>query len=563
MKKILAVFCAWLMIASLVPVAAHAQSTIGASRVAGVFVAANYNYGGPPSSGGASNTIALPPSAPALFSGNPATGTATITVKQGYITLPDGRVVFPFCAGSTSCGGATPITVNPGGSNQETVTPTAVSGCNVFPQNTTQPTCQITASFSNLHAAGEDIQSGSAGLQEAANDAGLNTPAPSWSTAGVLLNPAGNVVVVDGAWSAGGGTQAMLAAAVLGGQLPTVAVMDYRLPSPQPWKWLPSAVALIAAPSAPTLTTTTGSLSSGAYKGTEAYVDCMGGISLDSSESAATATTTGVVFPSPAATAGACGWLPRLSTAGGSANEILAASPLTSSICTLSKLVTTIPVCAIGASATITAANPSSTAKPSVEANAFTTFAAQPVSFSQASSPVVTNFPFGIFVVTGTLNASNADGAQIGPFPAGYFNKLGGKWRVCPKTATATETAGSLYTINLTMAKEYAQSPVTIASSAFPTQTQAGAGTQFGCWVIQTAVTGSSGKFWVSTPYGNFINFANAAVGTQVIIPDATTGNGSAIDLTKQIYLAINLQAANANNITGPIVNSVTVDPEQ
>jgi Na+/serine symporter len=117
--------------------------------------------------------------------------------------------------------------------------------------------------------------------------------------------------------------------------------------------------------------------------------------------------------------------------------------------------------------------------------------------------------------------------------------------------------------INLTGANEYGQSPVTLATAAFPTQTQAAAGTQQGCFTLQTAVTGTSGKFWVSAPTGNFINFANAAVGTQVLAPEATTANGSTINLTKQIYLAVNLQAANANNITGPIVNSVTIDQEQ
>ncbi len=549
MKKILAVM-AILFVCAL----AQAQSTIGASRGFGRFYAPNYNYGGASPSLGAGNPAgpSIPPLKVAI--GNAATGTATITLQVGYITLPDARVVFPLCAGASSCGGATPIIVNPGGANQETVTPTAVSNCNLFPVNTTFPQCQVTATFSNTHAQGEFVASGTAGLQEAVNDAGLSTL--GWNTVGTVA-PASNYVTVDGVWGVEGGTITMLRAAVLGGFLPDVIVEDLRGPQARYWVWRPNAKGLIAAPSAPTLTVTTGSLSSGAYKGTAAYVDCAGGISLDSSESGATATTTGVIFTSPAAATGACGWIPRLSTAGGSGNEILAASPLTSAICTLSNLVRNIPVCAIGANATITAANPSSTAKPQAEGIAFSTFAAQ--EFSQLPAPVVTEFPFGVFVATATLNNSNADGAQIGPFPAQYFNQFGRSCKLEFKGATATQVASSVLQVSVTAANQYGQSPVNILQLSYPTQTQAAAGTQFGAMDFQVSTTGSSGKLWPSTPYGNWYQFANAAVGTQVVIPDATTAESSTIDLTKQIYLAVNLAETASHNITGPIINSLSL----
>src|ERR1051326_1063973 len=199
MKKMLALFCAWLMVAALMPVSAPAQSTIGASRSAGRFIAVNYNYGGPAVSMGAGNVPA--PAIPPLkvVSGNGAAGSGTITLAVGYITMPDGRIFFPLCQGSNvtgtvTCGGATPITVNPGGANSETVTPTAVSGCNIFPQNTSASTCQVTATFANVHAQGEFVQSGSAGLQEAINDA---------------IASGGGMALIDALWVKAGGTQAM------------------------------------------------------------------------------------------------------------------------------------------------------------------------------------------------------------------------------------------------------------------------------------------------------------------------------------------------------------------
>jgi len=488
-----------------------------------------------------------------VASGNAATGTQTIQLKQGMVNLTDGRSINPFNVNA-------PITIDIG-ANQETVTPTSVSGCGSAAIPGQLPTCAITASFSFLHGPGTFVTSGTFGLQEAINDCaspvqptkcGMVTVAGDFNgTDTTLFNS-----VLSPTFSSGATLPGAIAA--------TVTIEDLRSFPPRYWAPEPSAVILIAAPAAPTLGVVTGGLSSGAYKGTEAYVDCRGGISLDSAESAATATTTGVTFPSPAATAGACGWLPRLSTAGGSGNEILAASPLTSANCPLSTLLPTssIPACAIGATATITAANPSNTAKPSVESNAFVSYTPQP--FSGAfPAPFVQNYPFGIFVATATLNASNADAAQIGPIPAGYFNKLCASWDLCIKGATATQAAGSLLTVNVNIANEYAQSPVTVSTLAFPTQTQAAAGTFEGCVTLQTSTTGSSGKFWASTPDGPWVNFLNTVPATQVVTADASAAASSAVNLTKQIYLSVNLQAANANNITGPIINSVSITPRQ
>ncbi|HEV7522996.1 MAG TPA: hypothetical protein VGP89_17980 [Candidatus Angelobacter sp.] len=416
--------------------------------------------------------------------------------------------------------------------NTETVTPSAVS--------VSAGVCSFTATFSNAHNSFY-VTSGTGGLQEA-----------------MLNNPNGGVFLLDQNSTT---TDANIKAATSFN--PSMVVEDFRgsvnagAGQPIYWRMNPSAVTPLATPTpAPLPTTTTGALTSNAYKVTTAYVDCLGGVSLDSAESLATATTTGVVIPSPAAKTGACGWLPRISSAGGTGDETLAASPLLNSVCSLSSTETVIPACAIGSAATIIA-NPTTTAKPSVEANAFATYTLQ--SFNSLPPPVVTSYPFGVFVATATLNSSNADAAQLGPFPAGYFNKLGGTWKLCVKGGTATQVASSLLTVNIKIANEYAQSPVTISSLAFPTQTQAAAGTFQGCLQFQTSTTGASGKFWASTPDGPWVDFLNTAPATQVVTADASAAASSAVDLTKTSYLSINLQAANANNITVPIVNSVSL----
>lgn len=109
--------------------------------------------------------------------GNQATGSQTITVDFGVCTTLDGRTFTPITT-------TTPITIG-SGSNQETVTPTAVSN----PTPAIYGTCQVTASFSNLHGNGDPIASGTFGLIEAVNDAHI----------------LGGLVGVDGRWVSAGG----------------------------------------------------------------------------------------------------------------------------------------------------------------------------------------------------------------------------------------------------------------------------------------------------------------------------------------------------------------------
>jgi hypothetical protein len=128
-----------------------------------------------------------------------------LTLQVGAVALQDGRVIYPFAT-------TVPLRID-SGSNQEVVTPTAVSGCtsaNVSQQGTGGITCTVTATFTLAHASGAIVQSGTFGLQDAIQDAIL---------------AGGGTVAVDSFWTARGGTSAMITAMTL---TATTAVQDLR-----------------------------------------------------------------------------------------------------------------------------------------------------------------------------------------------------------------------------------------------------------------------------------------------------------------------------------------------
>lgn len=137
--------------------------------------------------------------APALIVdvGTSATGAGTLVLQFGVLTLGDGTPLSPLAT-------TAPITVGTG-SNQETVTPSAVS-CST---PAVYDTCSVTATFSNIHSVGEQIGSGTFGLIEAVN----------------ATHQYGGLVTVDGRWSFAGG----LTTTITGNKGWTnVTVLDWR-----------------------------------------------------------------------------------------------------------------------------------------------------------------------------------------------------------------------------------------------------------------------------------------------------------------------------------------------
>ena len=159
-KKVLALFTLFILIVVGAVLALHTKAQSGPSilsRVAGVYNSQAYLDWGA-----------------TIVTGNTATGSQTIVICPWYVTLRDGRVIQPFAAANAVFA---PISVDRGASN-EVVTPTATAQV-ASPIGTPQVCANVTASFSNTHAASGaggafNVTTGDLGIQEAINDASLN-----------------------------------------------------------------------------------------------------------------------------------------------------------------------------------------------------------------------------------------------------------------------------------------------------------------------------------------------------------------------------------------------------
>lgn len=412
------------------------------SRGLGLFYAPNYAYG--------YGTI------PQLKvdGGTTATGSASITVSIGFVSLSDGRQFSPFSV-------TAPITIGLG-TNQETVTPTAVSGC--YPVNVSGSTCTVTAPFANLHGHGDPISSGTFGLQEAINDA---------------FQSGGGQVAVDSYWSANGGTNAMLTAAV---GYSSVGIVDTRANATQYWN-LVSTQAIgsylatpttLASTTAFSSTTVTGSASytGGTIHVCIAYVDIMGNEGPCSGDySFADTSAKAIQFTLPAASTGAVGWVPYIGVESGSAKQeysvllvtqptVIGVAPAPNGVCTLTTIETILPACALTnttynqtGSAAIVAAYPVVTSEQSFQlggvsstsfyapnSNAHNAYSYEPGAHPGAQG-VVTNSP--PFTVSATLASTVPFVLGSVQLPAGFMNYQGRHIQVCgfiTDAATAVDT---------------------------------------------------------------------------------------------------------------------------
>ncbi len=336
MRKLLA---SLLSVALLLLPLAGAQPAFGQqnppsnqSFIGGRFVAKNYVYQGV-----------------RIFSGNTTgAGAATFSLSSGSIRLPDGRTIVPFAAGGTNILGqpqampAIPISVG-AGATQETVTPTAVTGCYV---GAPQGTCQITATFNNAHGQGEVVTSGSDGIQEAINDAAY------WG---------GGIVTVDSSEALYyGGVTAVRALIAAANVMPAVSIED-TLQGPTTY-WNPmqgGAKTVFAAPTGVSVTgqaacdathqfcsdtNVVGTWTAVAFFGCISYVDIMGQEGPCSATTNFTAVASKAIdFGAPAASAGAIGYTMYI----GTSYLLASAIPITPAICTMTTLETTTPACAV------------------------------------------------------------------------------------------------------------------------------------------------------------------------------------------------------------------------
>lgn len=283
-----------------------------------------------------------------VISGNQSTGSQSIIVAgnagggAGGLQLADGTTL----SLNVIFGTLTPIIVDFGQGNQETVTPTAASvgtcpagnlGVGGVLQCVT-----LTASFSNTHGQSAVVVDGSFGLQSAINHAQAI---------------GGGLVVVDGVWAAMGGTNAIISAAV---PFASVSIEDARGGIPRYWNGTPTGAAM-AAPTALTGQTAcdathqfcsdstvagSASYAGGTLFGAITCVDIWGNESAASSTASFTDVSAKAIdIKTPAAQTGCVGWIPYLSLDAGTYAQAFKITP-TAAICTLSPI-TPIPACAI------------------------------------------------------------------------------------------------------------------------------------------------------------------------------------------------------------------------
>jgi hypothetical protein len=284
-----------------------------------------------------------------VLSGNTSTGSQSIIIVPngsggiGGVTLHDGTVL-PL---QNMFNTGNPLIIDYGQANQETVTPTAVSigSCpagNLGVGSAVQ-CATITGTFSNTHGQSAVVRDGGFGVGLASSFAN---------------NIGGGVVVVDSVWTQLGGTDATLTAAAPYGN---VSIEDLRAGASQFWTPAQTTSTLLAAP-ATLVNATAGfsvagaNLTGGTYTGSSSYITCIAYVDVMGNEGPCSATftiatsgsasTDQIGYTAPAASTGAVGYTIYISLAGGTYN-LTYQVPLTSTVCTLTKIETVTPACAV------------------------------------------------------------------------------------------------------------------------------------------------------------------------------------------------------------------------
>lgn len=422
----------------------------------------------------------------------------------------------------------------------ELVTPTAVSNSTPLIYGTTS----VTATFAFVHGNGDQIRSGTAGLQEALNAA---------QAAG------GGVVIVDAAWYVLGGSAALIAAASVHD---TVGIWDTSSGGPfVGTTFVPTTTTPLAVPTALTTATsangmitgnTTGGTigASGAYRLGVTYVDAFGGETTLSVDTASTSvvtvsggTTNSITVSSPAALAGAVGYRVYMTAASGaSLSEIL--YPQGNAAITgtaASGNAGALPSFAIGTPVTINAII-TGTAKVPAQATAQVVDAAE-----------VPNVPYPSylpFTALGTI-ASGATGTvgQVN-FPAGFFNALGRTVRFKGMYYVTTNGTAGTVTTELILASIFGVTSITpfTAASASIAASVLTINFEFDITMVTTA-TGATGTLECHGTVD--YNIAGTAVGS--VAMDSIIAASSTLDLTKQNTLSV----AHLNTTVGTSVSQL------
>lgn len=563
------VLSAILLVAGLAQFAT-AQNFGGQPLAGGIYIAAQYNYGG-----AGAGTSGITPNSIKTTAGPGVTGSGTVTVGYPLIFV-NGRKIMPFSV-------TAPILIG-GNANQETVTPTAVS-CSTADNNTN--VCTITATFSNAHGAGEPVASGSFGLQEAINDAQAS---------------GSGIVVVDQSWAKAGGTNATLVAALV---YPGVAIEDRRSGVVQ-W-WNPVSNATFAAVPATLTATTVGfgingaNTTGGTYNGAStyhycvSYVDVMGNegpCSLDfSAATAGTGSANQIGFSAPAASTGMVGYVPYISLAGGTyalAYRVPLATysngiPTGNGVCTLTTIETVTAACALAnttynqsGSAAIVSALTVNTARLAAQLGAAST-----TSDIVSNSPAHTVWTYapgsragiGPGVVTShapftvTTAAASTVPAILGTIhlPAGFMNFVGKTIRICGHATSASGGTATVETIQMVWDADGSNTTgagVIIGNGLNLTSTEtATASTYNFCEVIRTTVSGAGATAGSIQSAGGYIEAeAGQTATSNRTAGDTSVATTASLNLANEARIDVQYVHTTGTDGSGLILQNLTVE---
>jgi len=335
----------------------------------------------------------------------------------------------------------------------------------------------------------------------------------------------GGLVIVGRDWSILGGTDAIIAAALPFSLVP----IEDRRSGVQYWTPTQTVATALAAPATLTATTvgfglnganTTGGTYNGAstYHYDCAYVDIMGNegpASADfSAATAGTGTTNQIGFAAPAASPGAVGYVCYISLAGGTYN-LSYQVPVTSSTCTLTKLETVTPACAVAntsygqsgstlivsaltvntAPLHLLATTASTTAAYIGTPSGRTTYAYAPHGLSQAATNGFTTAQQAYAIAPATATTVPSVIATI-PVPVGAMNFVGRQIRICgianEAAAGSTATVQNFEFLWDAAGSNTAGAPVIVGQLQLTaTLVTANADHWNYCWTGQTTVSGA------------------------------------------------------------------------
>ncbi len=484
---------------------------------------------------------------PSIFSASANAFVFPSSVLQQALNL-SGRQVNPFAVNAQI------KVIDLTSANTETVTLSSITTAGGY--------STLNTNAANAHYS-YDLRSATCGLREALND----------------LGGAGGEVIVDQGFYDAGCTAATITGLTFSTSNQPVATQLIHDISNGQDAWYSIQAATLTAISAPTTSanltcaTTAGLVCQSATTGGtwpnsaeyvgEFYVDALGQWSPSSTTATLTpgASGTGVLqFNSPAATAGAVGWLPFGGTTYNSASYIL---PVTATNCTLSTVFTQYPVCAIGSNATITAPSTTGSLNPQAGgiAGAYNPNPLSRTTFAYAKSQRP-GLPFqahyGPFTACPALTAGQKCVVGTVPLPVGILNAIGttlhvyGRYTNTPSTA-GTATGISVYLGDITDNSSGAPKAVCTNTVATTTGTAAMSG-KVDC-MLTTNATGTTG-----TVMPDSWQMYNVGAAAGVLGGEQATGAVTVDLLNWDTIFLVFLQTSGAETTTPPQLQDLHVE---